>query len=458
MGLIDSLLMPFGFYRNSEKAFFRSRNSRLGSKGAVYISTEAPYNLYNSIPELKAPVNKIGAMFSNATFHIQDKKTEQYIDDQYKELLYRLENPNITQSQNQWTDQYIKQTILYGNQFMYKNVPSEKLSKVPSALVNVSPANVTPELTGKFYDQTTIDGIIKQYVYSENGTKKNFETKDIMWSKIADLDNPILGCSLLKCLEYPLTNTKLAYDYLNVISGDKGAIGMLSTSQKDGMGAIPMLPDEKKKIEDAYTNTYGLGENKQRIHVTEGTVTWTPMTYPTQDLLLIEQIENNFLKILHVLGVNPNIYINSTYENLKHGLISTYQDTIFPYADGFTQALSKFLLLPPNHRIVMDYSHIAILKTDEKEEVANFKTMSDAIKQLVDSGIISPAQGQEILVNEQLIEVTKTESSVGSKLSGQSPLVATKILESMTTNERRALAGLGGIDNGDIIPTAAPRF
>ena len=46
-------------------------------------------------------------------------------------------------------------------------------------------------------------------------------------------------------------------------------------------------------------------------------------------------------------------------------------------------------------------------------------------------------------------------SIVGASLNAMSPVVANKVLTSLTINEIRALAKLGGIPNGDVIPTGA---
>jgi hypothetical protein len=170
--------------------------------------------------------------------------------------------------------------------------------------------------------------------------------------------------------------------------------------QKDGMGAFPMSQEERTEIENTYRNEYGTAEGQKRIHLTEGTVTWTPMTYPTRDLLLMEQIDTNFKVILDAFGINPNIFINSTYENLKHGLVMTYQDTIIPYADQFTQSLTKFLKVKEGYRIVAKFDHISILKEDEAATLLNFEKKSNSLSQLVSGGIITTQQANEILFKD----------------------------------------------------------
>lgn len=382
--------------KHAERSFFTNRVQILGSKGAIYLDTDVPYKLFNEIPELNQVLNKKASMFSNGVFKLQDIATGQPVND--IELMKLLENPSVLESQNSFLKTYSIQFDCYGNQFIYKNKPS-RLLKYPKSLINISPYYLTPEFTGKVFDQVKIEDIIKHYKYKENSTEKTFETKDIIWSKNTDLDNPLVGVSPLKSLRFPLTNTKLAYDYLNIISGDKGAIGILATSNKDGSGVLPMNPVEQTRIENAYRNDYGTGvdNDKKRIIVTGGTVSWQPMTYPTKDLLLMEQIDANKLTIVDHFGLNINLFSSKsqTFENVRNAIIQTYQDTIIPFADQFTQKLSKELGIPPNQRLYLDYSHLTILSDKFKD----FNSIVAGLTQAVQGGILDAKQAQTIINN-----------------------------------------------------------
>lgn len=384
--------------KNQRKQYFDTGINYQISKGEVYIDTCVPYDLYNTIPQLRTPVDKLAAMFSNGVFKYQKIGSDK-LDALPPEIAKLLENPNILQGQNHFLNQYLRQLIVYGNQFIYKNSAS-KITTTPQSLINVSPANVKPKLTGKLFDQVSMDGIVSGFEYTENGTVRTFKTVEVLWSKISDLDNNLIGYSPLKAMKYPLSNTVAAYQYLNCISTEKGGIGVLSSQSKDAMGALPMTEEEKKELEATYRNENGIEDNQKKIHITTGSVTWSPMSYPTKDLLLMEQIDANFLSILNVLGVNQNLFVNSTYENLKNGLIQTHNDTVVVYADGFTQALSKFIGVPEGYRLTLDYSHLPYLQTDKKQTADSIQSVSLGLSNLVTSGIVTPQQANQILVNQ----------------------------------------------------------
>lgn len=380
--------------KQARKAYFEQRTLIDINKGQVFIDARVPYELYNSIPQLRTPVDKLAAMFANGKFKMQKIGSQELIE-LNSDVAKLLENPNVLQGQNPFLKQYLTQLIVYGNQFIYKNQASRLA--VPNSLLNISSAMVKPVLTGKLFDQVSIDGIVKNYEYTENGILKTFETNQILWSKISDLDNNLIGQSPLKAMKYPLSNTVAALQYLNVISSEKGAIGVLSSQSKDAMGALPMTSEEKLELERTYRQENGIEDNQKKIHITTGSVTWSPMSYPTKDLLLLEQIDANFLTILHVLGANPNLFVNSTYENLKHGLIMTHNDTIVPYADGFTQVLGEFIGITKGYRLVLDYTHLPYLQTDKAETANTFNTVSTGLSTLVSSGIVTPQEAKVML-------------------------------------------------------------
>jgi phage portal protein BeeE len=299
----------------------------------------------------------------------------------------------------------------------------------------------------------SLDTVIKNYeLYNVNGViNKTFEQDSILWLRVTDIDDPLIGVSPLKSLKYPITNTKYAYDYLNSISGKKGAIGILSDNNKSPMGGMPLKSEEKAKIENQYTDEYGVGEGQRKVIVTQSALQWQPMTYPTRDLLLLEQIDAYFLTIVDHFGMNVNLFSskNQTYENVKNSIIQVYQDTIIPEADLFCQELTKFLNIKEGQRIVPSYDHVEILKDN---------SVVDSISQLVQSNILTPLQAQNILAENYSVTIDNTGNSILDRLNGLSPIVANNMLANLTPNEVRKLVGLPSVDGGDTIPTPSTGF
>jgi hypothetical protein len=59
------------------------------------------------------------------------------------------------------------------------------------------------------------------------------------------------------------------------------------------------------------------------------------------------------------------------------------------------------------------------------------------------------------IINETIVELEGDSSKTNDALNTLSPLVATKVLETMTINEIRALASLAPVEGGDVTQAAA---
>jgi len=385
--------------RRSMERFWKDTTKLQISEGKVIINTDAPHEIYTTIPQIRIPINRLASMFANGVYKMEmpDKTIKDLPDDWFK----LFNKPNVLQSGNAFMETYMKQLKIYGNNYIRKSQPS-KLS-IPKSLINISPTYLNPVLTGKLFDQVDMEGIVKYYEYTENGSIKRFETKEILWSRIEDIDNPLIGQSVTKSMRWPISNTDLAYKYLNAISGKKGYLGILSyESKKDSAGELPQSPEEKREIERLYKEQNGVEDDQKQTLITSASVKYTPTTYPTGQLLLLEQIDANALTILDELGVNRNLFLNSTYDNLKHGLRSTQTDTVQPIADSFCQSMDEFtdFNAKTGGKLILDYSHLSYMQADNLQEANTFASVSSALNALVSSGIITNVEAKLRLTNQ----------------------------------------------------------
>ena len=154
---------------NNEKYFFESVQSyRIGYKGAVYLDTDVPKKLFDTIPQLNQVITKKANMFANMRLVLVDKDGNEVEDPNFQKF---IENPNILQTQNEFLKLWSKQVDVYGNLFCYKSQAS-KLQAYPTSVNLVSPFNISPVLTGKIYDQTELSGIIEKYETRNNLSQK----------------------------------------------------------------------------------------------------------------------------------------------------------------------------------------------------------------------------------------------------------------------------------------------
>jgi len=384
------------FFRN--KMGWIQPSFMIGQTGAIWMDVQKPYELYNEIPQLKSVVDKKATMFANMEIKLYNVKSGSEVED--KDLQKLLQNPNPLQSQNEWLRDYKQQHSVYGNQFMRKNKVS--MAKYPLTLFNISPRYLKPILTGKLFDQIIREDIISGYELMTAGIIQKFPGEEILFTKMNDIDNPIIGLSPIRGLQYPLTNTKLSYEYRNVLMAKRGALGMISNEGKDSMGAIPMKPEQKMALAKDYTNNYGIGADQAKVIITEASAKWTPMSFPTREMMLLEEVEANFLTIIDMYGMNVNLFSNknATFENIKNSIIQVYQDTIIPEADLFTQALGPFIGIPEGTRLIASYEHLSIMKENKERGMGAIESIVRSLTQAVQAQILQPAQATRILQNE----------------------------------------------------------
>lgn len=384
----------------NKDGFYYSSNTIIGQAGPVWLDTTKPYHLFNSIPQLKSVITRKASMFCNMELYLIDVKSKKRLED--KDLDKLLQNPNVLQSQNEFLRQFKEQEQVYGNQFIFKNHPSP-LSKYPVALWNISPAVLVPDVTGKVFDQLDVNEIIRCYKYKNTTTERTFKPEEILYSRINDLDNPVVGKSPIDSIKFPVSNIEAAYTYRNVLMRKKGALGILSNESKDNIGAIPLSEPERERVEKSYENSYGIGEDQRKVILTNASLKWQAMSYPTKDMLLFEEVDANLITIVDTFGMNINMFSNkaATFENVKQSIVQVYQDTIIPEADQFTQALSKFLKVPEGKRLAASYEHVPILKENKLTGMKSLESIINILTKAIESKLLSP----EIAINTLATEL-----------------------------------------------------
>lgn len=391
-----SLFQGNAFYNNSYL---------LGQRGPVWISVIEPYDLYNSIPELRAVIDRKGAMFSNMKIYKRDKASKKPIPDPQLDLL--LDNPNCTQSQNQFLKQYLSQLDTYGNAFIYRN--KLNLKQYPVSLWPVSAFYLQPVLTGRLFDQTSMGDIIKGYKMINTMTlqvgveyKKEFAPEEVLFTRISDLNNPLIGKSPIACLKFPLSNLKTSYMARNVGQQMTG-VGLVSPkAQKDMSGSpMPLNQKQREEQEKQFGDNYGITDGQRKTILSNAAVDFQSLSIELDNMLLLEGAAADLAIICNVLHVNPNMFLTGqTYENLRSAIIQTYQDTIIPAADEFMQALGPFIGLKDNEELCASFEHLSILKENKLKGMQAIQSIVASLTQAVQGGILDAKTASSILETE----------------------------------------------------------
>lgn len=309
------------------------------------------------------------------------------------------------------------------------------------------------------------------YKYLEKGIWYNIPEEDLYF--VTFLDNPCkangltnFGLSPLQAAIMPVEALRQMYTADTSLLKNKGGDVLISSGSE-----MPLLEIENSKFDESINKRVrknGIGSvvtttAKVEVHQLGRTIKelalWDGYKVKTRDICVA-------LNYPSTLAGDTDA---STLANYEQSLKAAYTGCVIPLAKKIfnNNRLQERL----GYEVFIDTSLIDCLQEDQKVRAEKAKTNTDAIINLntqVNSGNISREIAVTILVNEwsfdeeeaNAVIINKETQSISTsdKVNVLSPIVATKVLESMTTDERRDLVGLGHIEGGETIPQPKPSF
>jgi hypothetical protein len=368
-----------------------------GKKEAVWLDTGDAWRLYIEIPELRAVINKRATMMSSNIPKLYDKNGE-LVEKHW--LLDMIQTPNAIQS---WSDVIYSisvQDALYSNVICYCPIRSFNIRN----LIVPLPANkIEINLSGKKLKQMDKEDLIDNFKFTyDDKSIETIEWKDSIYFTTADGMNIVKPISRIDTLKFPLSNIQASYKKRNVLLENIGAIGILSAQNTDMGGAIPMTPEERESIRKDWFR-----RQKDELIITEANVSWQPMSYPTKDLLLFEELTADKIALIDAYGLNYNLFSNgnfndrgSTFSNVKDSIRMVYTDTIIPETQQiYNSMISQLGLDKDGYYLEACFDHLAILQEDNKESAEVRKINSETIQNLINAGITLTEEQIGILTN-----------------------------------------------------------
>lgn len=363
--------------RNISDIFDRSRNYQhdfYGKKTAVWIDTSKPFQNYIEIPELRTVIDKKAQMISNGTPRLIRESDGTEVEQHW--AIDLIKNPNPMQSWNDVMYSISVNDSLYSSAFVY--APKRSFGIV-NLFVPLATHKMQINTTGKSLKQMESGGLIKDYVFNYNeDNKETLSNDEVIIIQTTDGVNILNSVSRIESLKYPLSNIKAQYNKRNVLLENIGAIGILSTTNSDLGGALPMSPEEKEQIQRDWYN-----RSKDEIIISENEVKWTPMGFKTKDLMLFEELKADKLAIIDAFGLNYYIFSNedgSTYSNVNYGERLAYTNTIIPESKHIYDNITEQLGLDKEGlRLTATFDHIPVLQNDILQDAQAINYRTDAL-------------------------------------------------------------------------------
>lgn len=314
--------------------------------------------------------------------------------------LYKLFNkPNVMQSR--W--EFMKQRkILHevgGNSFTYGNftIGTQNAVENLAALWNVWPANMQFKLTGKYFEATKIEDVVKEWKFEVGPYKKVWTPYEILHRNEpnTDINNGIIfGRSAAQSMIKPLTNIDMAYEARNVIMKNRGMRVILTSDRGDASGKIPLLDDEVAATEKAIKK-YGILEGQQQFMFSNMPLKVTVVDQDVMKLGLFEEIYSDAMMICNAFGVPEillKLYIKgATFENVEASVRRLYQGTLIPESIDDMLATGSFLGLDDEDWMIMSsFDHVSVLQESEEKKETIRKQKADRLLAELAKGMITP--------------------------------------------------------------------
>ena len=186
-----------------------------------------------------------------------------------------------------------------------------------------------------------------------------------------------------------------SYNKRNVLLENLGAIGILSAQSNDMGGAIPMTPEERQKIQKDWYK-----RQKDELIITESNVNWQPMSYPTRDLMLFEELTEDKLAIIDAFGLNYNLFSSekgATFSNVRDSIRMAYTDTIIPETQQMYDSMIAQWGLQGEYYLKADFNHLPILQDDEQVKAQAHKTKVETVKMINELVPLTEEQLRQLL-------------------------------------------------------------
>lgn len=355
---------------------------------------------FNNVPEVNAVINLKARSFSNGIIKAIDRSGKE-VDKVPK----CLKSPNWFQDQKEFMRQTKLFHEIYGDEFLYMLFgvgfdPSKTkaLYTIPPNLVEVEYLEEQP-----FFVFSEMPPKI-EYSLNSDGKKSRIPTEQIIHlndNRVtvtkANGKEILSGESKMRGLTPAINNLKMAYESRGIILKNRGALGIMSNSTSDVAGAVPLDPDERKRVQDEYRN-YGTLSGQNHMIITNANLKWQKMGVNPSELGLFEETEQDFFKICDSYGTPIDLFASikgSTFENQKQAEKGLYLRTVIPEANEWIRSLNDSGIAGEGVTLIIDYSHLSVFQEDLKSRGDALTSITNALSKLFVDGVISLQEYQE---------------------------------------------------------------
>jgi hypothetical protein len=379
-----------------EQGKFRYRHN-LDEEYCLELNCEKHYlHAFNVCPPLKAIIGKRAKAFNSGEFEIINTNTGKLATGR-TELKELLRKPNVLQSGDQFFSQQNHYLDIFGYCPVLKMKPSGM--DVISSMWNIPPWLFDIEYTRKWLRQTKIEGIYQSYYMYWEGARSELDFKNLHFIYDDGIgtecdSNLLIPDSRLVSLQYPISNIVASYKARNTLATKRGAIGILSNESTDADGTMQLRAGEKEQLQKDFSK-YGLVGQAYQIIITDANLKWQAMGYPTKDLMLFEEVQDDIDRLCDAFGYPPELIAKSkdtTFDNKKQARKDLYENTIEPESFSRMEQFTQIVAPDDTITIQVNYRGLTVFQEDEKIKAEARMAVNNAAEKEYKNGLITKNQ------------------------------------------------------------------
>lgn len=334
--------------------------------------------MYESIPEVAAPINYTIEKAASIKLVHQRKKGDKWIDIENSKVYDVLNTPNQYDNQDTIRKNWMLNYIVLGNSFLNYIKPAG-FQYVKQ--LYVFPSNIVTIKTNKnIYDfrQNEVTGYS---IKLENGQTMTLSVDEIIHTRQQTLGKKgyLRGRSKLMSAIYTSESLRANYEARVRIYEARGMMGILSPKNEN----VVFRQEDAEAVQKKLIQKFGVTKNKDSVLTTSVPLKYTNTSPDIKGLMLNENKQQDYETVCSVLSFPPVLLINktSTYNNISTAETMFYTNTCMPLNMLEAKAYEKAFRLPANERIVPDYSEIEALQK-------NYESISRQLSTMWNDGVI----------------------------------------------------------------------
>ena len=359
-----------------------------------YQDYNSAVDAYQRCPPLAAIINRKAQAFVNGKTFVLNTQDKEANGAEAQKMRNLLNNPNPLQSGMQFEAQGYIYEQLFGFNIILPIKPIGFTDNIDaSSLWNIPAAWIDFQATQEIFKRSGGVGLT-DIAFSFNGIRTIIPVADLIIIRdfTPSFTTLTFPGSKLMAMAKPINNIIGAYDSRNTLMNYRGALGILSKENGTGQYEALAMPEGEKERLQADFRRYGLRSRQWHVIITEASLKWQQMGYPTKDLLLMEEVEESTRALCAGQNFPPFILglADTTYNNMNAAEKGLYQNATIPDAcNYYDQITTAFKLRERNLHIDKDFSHIPVLQDDKKTLADARKSMNDAMKIEWDNNLLT---------------------------------------------------------------------